>query len=664
METSLDQLNKFSAIDLRRWYVENVLLSVDKSQRLAEIEPPESLKALARGASPSHEHTGIAARLVYNMPTGAHWLLDNLPTFLDIDSWADPDRVAQIILAYCQPWHSWRFDPNTETVALALPTGHWAFRLKGYDSEIEIANAVNDYIVLIMRHGFDNVARWLINTGLIETIDPANHPDMEADEVVNAVLGNCRKRFNKFLPTGPAKKAIAQALMRHPLMRFDRSTVNTVTGFATFSNGVVPINDVYEIDESGNEITTYPAGILIEPDKEFVLSSVTGVQWPNDERWQTLMNYRAQIRAFLTDDTWDDWMGVALQYADQTLNGKAKTYKAFLDHAFPNSQDEPPIERDAFLRLLGAIVFGSNLKMVAALIGETNTGKDTVIGWLKYLLGSSKIGELSQSHMTASSIADDQRAFAPLEGKKVAVISGEVGDGRGSALSAEKIKSITSGGSSFLVAEKYAKPISIWFDGALIVQGNSVPAISGGDDALYETRLIAVEFKHKFPTTGNNADFERRYTREAPDFLKVLFIHYLDYVARGRGKAGVNPPESWAKFGKQLQTSADALSVIDRCLTSPDPTKSISIPASVFYKALNILARDFLGLRNDLSTVKWATRLKRAGVDYSTSSNPFRSKAKGGPWEFHFTLNADFSDGAFSQSDWDSALQKAAMAVS
>lgn len=641
--------------------MENLVLSADNSDLLAQTPPTPTLKLLAQGESPSHEHTGIAARLVYQMEGGAHWTLDRLPTLFDPESWMNPDRVAQLILAYFQPWRVWRFDPSTETLAVALSSGQWSFRLKGLDSNTESRNFVSGYLDTLLHDGFDTISTWLLQTELIKFPTPSDTESMTADEIVGVLLKKCKSAFTKYVSTFPTI-ALTGRIAAHPLMRFDRSTVGTLTGYAAFANGVVPTDDILDDpDESGIEHVRYPAGILIPANIEFLLPSAAGVEWPTDERWNRLMEYRKYIQGFETEDSWDDWLRAAITEADSILATKAKTYKSFLDHAFPHGADEPPTERDAFLRTLGAVCFGSGLKLVVAMIGAANAGKDTAIGWLAQILGTQQVANLAQSALTSQS--DDQRAFAPLKGARVAVISGEVGEGRQNGLLADKLKSITSGGGFLTVAEKYEKPSSIFFDGALVIQGNSVPTIIGGDEALYQNRLIPVPFRNPFPLRADTAMFKRLYTREAPAFLQVLFVHYLNYMYNGGGRDGINPPEEWLSFGKEITTNADPLTVIDSCLTRPNKDE-ISISASVFYKALNILASNHLGLRHDLSSVRWAARLKRAGVIYEKHNNEFRSRPQGTNWVLHFTLDASRSDGIFSQQDWEQALQTASVTIS
>lgn len=643
------------AIDLRRWYVKRVVLDDTARDLLAGMEPPTELVRMAQGDAPSAEHAGITSRLVYEV-MGRKAEILRFPTLADPKAWNDAHTMTNIILWAFQPWKDLRYDPVTETVQIVLTNGQWAFHQKGKYSEGVMLRWISSYFHDLKAIGFNTILTKMIDQGLA-TMAP-HEIGVEASELAKLFQAT-EVNFRRFLDSKVSGKEVMDWLCRHPLMMFDTSTVNCVQGFAALGNGVVPTEDIRE-QGNGYDVIKYPAGTLLSADPEFVLSNAAGLAWPTHDKFNELMKFRGLIEAGETDDDWDDWHAASQIFAEHILTTKCPTYKAFLDHAFPHGEQEPPEERDAFLRLLGAAVFGSNLKILAAFIGAPNAGKDTVIKWLSYIMGDGQVGTLSPLALTVH--ADDQRAFAPLKGAKLAVVSGEVGDGRGSAILAEKLKSITSGGGLLTVAEKYEKPTTIFFDGMLVMQGNSVPQIQGGDKALYKNRLVAVEFRHPFPLKAYS--YEREYQAEAPSFLQVLFLHYLDYVNRGTGLQGIAPPRSWRDFGGDIELAADPLAVIDRCITQPD--KAVEIPTTVFYKALSILAERTLGYRYTVTSRTWAARLKRAGVNQDRSAdNPWRTQVSRPDyrgWVFHFTLDADQSDGFFTEKDWTDALETARVA--
>lgn len=651
----LDQeLKSFTArgtLDLRRWLVERIILSKETQSVLPQLDPPESMvNAALEGIGPSPEHCGIAARLLYDQMGRKSLILHNMPRIESPKSWNQPESMTMLLLWAFEPWNTFRYDPKSETVQVAMDSGQWAFHLKGRDTEDTIGLQIQNMLSRLRAIGFETILSHLVDQGFA-TLNP-QEAGVDAQSYAIA-LNASANAFDKFLSRNVTNDIFGQ-IRKLPIMYFDTSTVNSVRNLAAFGNGVVPTADIREVTDEYDMIT-YPAGLLIPAHKEFVLSSAAGLAWPNDAMFDDLMNHRVAIHAGHEDD-WDDWMMAAGTYADLLLEHRCPTYLSFLNHAFP-LKDGVPEERDAFLRLLGAAVFGTNLKIIAAFIGAPNAGKDTVIKWLSMIMGDGQVGVLSPLALTSQS--DDQRALAPLKGAKIAVVSGEVGEGRNTAILAEKVKSITSGGGTLTVAEKYEKPTTIFFDGMLIMQGNSVPTIQGGDKALYKNRLVAVEFKHPFELTADSS-WDRMYRKEAPYFLQVLFLSYLDYMERGGGLQGIAPPESWQQFGEDVEFSADALAVLDRCIEyDPD----LEIPSTIFYRALSILAERSLGLKYPISAQRWAARLKRAGVDLSRNApTKWRSRVNRqdfNGWMMHFTLNADNSDGFFTQQDWTNALQAA-----
>jgi hypothetical protein len=661
IQTAVGSMGSWSGQVLRRWFVESVVLSDANQYALTQMEAPESVIRMAQGDAPTPEHAAISARMLYKFFQGGRdYILTSMPTLADPSTWDSAPHMAHLLLFVFEPWTNWRYDPKTEAVWVTTHGGQWVGHLKGKDTERTILAKIRAYCHSLRSIGFPDLIQHLNLKGLV-SLDPKDY-GMDAQQFSTALMAS-EGRFGKFL-SKESRTQLVETILSEPIMFFDTSTLNSVRNFQAFGNGVVPTTDIRDYEASGEFTIRYPAGRLLQSDPEFMIGSAAGVEWPiNDEIWNKIMEHRYSVDTQQdTLDSWEDWFNGSRSYVDQIFATKAPTYKEFLDHAFPGEFEGDVVERDAFLRLLGAAVFGSNLKLVAAMIGAPNAGKDTVLKWLTYILGESQVGVLSQSALTAQ--ADEQRSFAPLKGARLAIVSGEVGEGRSNALLAEKIKSITSGGSLLTVAEKYEKPTTIFFDGMLILQGNSVPTIIGGDKALFQNRMIAVEFKHPFPLQAYS--YEREYRSEAPYFLQVLFFHYLDYVERGSGMVGIDPPKEWVQFSQEFEFNADPLEAVMKCITPPNKS-AISIPTPQFYKALSILAERTLGLKYPISSVAWSKRLRKAGVQIPHKKNsPWRSNVARSDYNgsiFHFTLDATHSDGLFNQSDWESALADAAVSA-
>lgn len=644
-------LGSLSPIELRRWFVSKVVLAPTSSSLLATADPGTQLLEAAQGRGSSSEHCGIAARILYEYMKRPNEVL-TLPTIASPKSWNNANTMTDLMLWAFEPWKTWRYDPRSETVSHTLDNGQWAFHLKGKDTEGFVAREIERMIVGLNDIGFSTIIESLHEQGFL-SLTPSDY-GVEASEFGLAMQAS-QSAFHKFC-TRQVVKEVMDHLFRAPIMFFDTSTVNCIQNLIAVGNGVIPTDDFIDISDE-SDFMTLPAGKLIPADIEFCLSSATGLAWPDFPAFNDLMDYRARIYHGLAEESFDEWMDGARQVSDWILLNKCPTYSSFLDHAFP--ADPTPQEREAFLRVLGAACFGTNLKLVTAMIGKANAGKDTVLKWLSWILGDGQVGVLAPTALGPH--ADDQRAFAPLKGARVAVISGEVGEGRSTALLADKIKSITSGGGTLTVAEKYEKPTTIFFDGMLIMQGNSVPSIQGGDEALYRNRLVAVKFKHPFPRKAYS--YEKEYRQEAPWFLQVLFLSYLQYQWEGGGMDGINPPEEWQTFSKEIEIDADPLGIIDACLTQP--SRSVEIQSPIFYRALSILAEKQLGIRYPVTAQRWSQRLKRAGIEFGKTNNKYRSRVGRSDytgWVMHFTLDADQSNGFFTQQDWTNAIAQATMA--
>jgi hypothetical protein len=258
------------------------------------------------------------------------------------------------------------------------------------------------------------------------------------------------------------------------------------------------------------------------------------------------------------------------------IGSVAPTYDTFLRHAFPD-----PVEREALMRLLGATVFGRRHKMMVTLIGAPNAGKDTVLGWLDTWLGD-QVANLSLSTLTEWN-QDMDRAMWPLRNARMAKVPSEV-SATGRKLLADRVKSITNGGSQLLTgAGKYERSASFFFDGPLYLHGNDVPRLTDVDQGIVN-RLVAVPFRYPFPGTG---DYRARYETEAPAFLLYLFEAFCRWDVDGL----VLPP-AWREFKAQVAQDADEYSAIDSGLVA----STEALPVSVLCNALNHLSMD-LGMK-------------------------------------------------------------------
>lgn len=642
--TLSDALSR-SPIQLREWYAKEVTLVPEVRALLPSLNPEILIKAV-KGAATT-EHAAVTSRLLFEVSPGD---LLSMPSPYRPETWENPDRITDLILLAFRPWDRIRFDPESENVFHLSSTGQWVSHGKGKPSDNVLLRSLDDILIQLRAL---NVLDLLASSSYAAIA--GIQPPTDATEAL-ALLKASDRAFHKFLNGRTTMRLLAETLQRHPLMFFDTSTMNTITGFTPVGSGVIPTEDVVYNGLHG----IYPivkTGMQIPADPEFVISSAAGIHWPKNEKFDQFMQMRANLVDQATDYTNDEWVEASRLVRQHILETHCPTYHAFLKHAFPTGEQQPPEEADAFLRLLAAAVFGRKLKVVAAMIGAPNAGKDTVISWLSYLLGD-QVAVLPVSSLTAQ--GDDDRGFAPLKGARVAVTSGELGEGRGASLYADKLKTVTSGGGLLRVAEKYEKPTTIYFDGMLVVQGNSVPTIVGGDKALFQNRLIAIEFKHPFPLTSQS--FEGKYRKEAGHFMQVLFLSFLEYEWNGGGMAGIAPPDEWRVFSKRVADSANPYAPIEQAIIH-DPT--IDTPVPHFYAALTLLVQRTLDRDTRMNPTRWQKRLAVLGFDTKDGGehrdyinrNGYKGRV------YHLTVDADKSDGFFTQADWTAALADAAAAA-
>lgn len=615
--------------NLRQWYVETFVLDPTNTAILADSGEVHPILAQYKEdiGWPSVEHAAIGHRLIFMMDEGS---LFSAPNLLEPDSWRNEFDVTNTLMLAMRPWERFRYDPVGENWYQRIVPGQWLRHGKGAPGQ----NAVEYYI-----------HECLVKMDLIEGANLYSKfplPDTSgysADELSNRLSGSVAA-LRKFRSKSVNVSMIRKTMETSAIMFLDTTTLNRIRTLSPFSNGVLALVEREFTDTENVSHKIYP-GTLLPMNVEYMFTRANTLNWDDPKR--RIPDAVSDWRAADLGDTW-----AAEELEDELLLNECPTYWSFLTHAFPE-----PDERSAFLRLLGAAMYGTNLKIVAAMIGEPNAGKDTVINWLSYLMPG-QVATLPFSAFTPH--GDDDRGFAPLIGARVATVSGEVGEGRGSKLLAEKIKTVSSGGGKIRVAEKYEKPTDIWFDGMLFLQGNSVPTIAGGDRALYTNRLVAVEFKHPFPLVSTS--FESRYRTEAPAFAQVLFLNYWRYQMAGGGMSGINPPKTWRAFAKEFADQANPHGFLESCIVPSDKP----VPTQQFHQALSAMAQRF-GSPHAVGPNYWPKRLRALGFQTKGPHSVRKQIGSDRRWYYMLTLNAELSDGAFTQEQWNNELRNAAVTV-
>lgn len=619
-----------SAMDLRKWYVDTFVLdpaNVNLLGAMSSDNVPTLVRKYEASDWQTTEHAAMGHRLLYAIDP--HRLFRR-PDLLDPDTWRNEHDVAQTMMLLLKPWENVRFDPDGENWYLSISPGQWRRFGKGNPSD----NMVEQEIERMMLRMDPTVAADLY---IPYVPDEAELARWDTDTLAAKQAG-VRTAFTKYRQSSMVLQRLREAFERHPIMHLDTSTLNKIRTIAPFNNGALTLVPTERIDTLG-KVHEIPMGTLLPLDKEYMVTNANPLDWLDDGSIPKAANdYLAKQGDFVSLDN----------RQDELLFKDCPTYWSFLTHAFPDVD-----ERLAFLRLLGAAMFGTNLKIVAAMIGEPNAGKDTVINWLTYLMPG-QVATLPFSAFTPH--GDDDRGFAPLLGARVATVSGEVGEGRGSKLLAEKIKTVSSGGGKIRVAEKYEKPTDIWFDGMLFLQGNSVPQIAGGDRALYTNRLVAVEFKHPFPLVSRS--YEADYRAEAEYFVQVLFINYIQYVHAGGGMTGIDAPASWKAFANEFANASNQHGWLESCIVaSKDP-----IPTTQFHSALSAMVSKF-GSPFAVGPNYWPKRLRTLGFPLTGASSLRKQAMRAGKreWVYYLTLDAELSEGAFTQDQWERVLKDSAV---
>lgn len=616
-----------NADQLRQWYVETFILDPANFETLKRITSNDDLDRLFHtNAWQSTEHAAIGSRLLYTLKPE---LLFDGPDLLNPDKFRHPKPVTDSIMRLFEPWNDIRYDPEGENWYRKVQPGQWQRVGKGAPgqsmAERWISKALNQ---MDLEHNQDRYQGF--------PMDGAKIAAMGNDQVMAVVTGViAAQRKYRNAPTTDTN--IRKLMEREPIMWLDPSTLNRIRTMTPFANGMLALVNA-KFAGVENELHEIRMGELRPMHHEYMVTNANSLKWA--DHYNRVPD--AVEMAFRNETNWTE----VNELEDDLMLSFCPTYWSFLTHAFQEHD-----ERAAFMRLLGAAMYGTNLKIVAAMIGEPNAGKDTVINWLSYLMPG-QVASLPFSAFTPH--GDEDRGFAPLMGARVATVSGEVGEGRGSKLLAEKIKTVSSGGGSLRVAEKYEKPTTIWFDGMLFLQGNSVPTIAGGDRALYENRLVAVEFKHPFSL--KSVTYEAKYRSEAGAFAQVLFLNYVRYQEKGGGMDGINPPKSWKAFAREFADAANPHGFIENSIVrSEDP-----VSTSQFHAALSAMAQKY-GSPYPVGPNFWPKRLRALGFP---TKGPGSFRKQIGPerkWAYYLTVDADKSDGAFTQAQWEAMLRDVAV---
>ena len=632
------QFTRGDSLTIRKWFVDTFLYSPATFDLLPLLAgDAATLAMLTMSRHRSVEHAAIGARLLALIDVTS---LGAVPGLYHPDEWSNLLLLTSAIKRIFRPWEFTRYDPDTENWFRLSFGGSWIRRGKGKPSTQHVESLISGWLAQLDPVGAGAAELWSF------ALDGWNEMMLAGERVapgsMGARLGASLSRFGK-LRNAPARLTdIRNILEGDPLMWVDSSVMNRIRDVYPFANGVVSLRRRVVEHFDGSSTVLVP-GTLLPDDGEYLFTNANPLPWNDGEELAG--------RIGLVDDLWE-WQNFneLWEYAD-ALYLRCPTYWSFLTHAFPDVE-----ERDAFLRVLGAAMYGTNLKLIAAVIGEPNAGKDTVLKWLDFLMPG-QVATLPSDVFTEKMGSDT--GFASLRGARVATLSGEVGEG-GHGMSSEKLKSVTSGGGKMRVAEKYEKPVDVFFDGVLFLQGNTVPKIRGGDSALYKNRLVAIEFKHAFPLRA--VSFDDLYRVEAASFAQLLFIHFLTYEARGGGMAGIRRPGAWTEFQQEFIDDSNMHSFLENCIVVDS---SVQVPCPLFNATLSLMVHKF-GHPQQVGAYYWGKRLRALGFPLKGANRVKRQVTVGGvpgKWVYNLRIDASLSDGAFTQLDVDRAMADAAVGL-
>lgn len=120
---------------------------------------------------------------------------------------------------------------------------------------------------------------------------------------------------------------------------------------------------------------------------------------------------------------------------------------------------------------------------------------------------------------------------------------------------------------------------------------------------------------------------------------------------------GINPPDNWKTFAKQFADTSNQFGFIESCIYVDS---NAAIPTTQFHKALTELAQRYGSINTAPGPHFWPKRLRALGFDTGYGPNTIRKRANDENgnqiWVYTLGINADKSDGIFTQQFFDNLL--------
>ena len=201
-------------------------------------------------------------------------------------------------------------------------------------------------------------------------------------------------------------------------------------------------------------------------------------------------------------------------------------------------------QQDVFIEFIAAAIFGLTLKKVGYVIGDTNAGKSTLVGFIKKAFSSEVVGDFDNKSFIDNKYAvtdASQNRWALLVRDKKLLISSESVLRK---LNTETIKHFSSGGEDEIVGRLHrGDETSFMPSFMMLTMLNTMPSFTKVDDALRD-RLLILKLKKSYKAVVKNPDTDAlRYTREELNkynnerfldaFRWVIIKAYCKFMKRG-----------------------------------------------------------------------------------------------------------------------------------
>jgi putative DNA primase/helicase len=189
-------------------------------------------------------------------------------------------------------------------------------------------------------------------------------------------------------------------------------------------------------------------------------------------------------------------------------------------------------EIDFLQKALGYCITGSqHEKCFFMFVGETNTGKTTLVECIKDLLGEQYATVLDADDIVKKQHDNSSYNLATLQGKRFVSVS-ELEEGQ--RLSVGLMKKLT-GSDTITVRQIYCPSYKLNSQAKIIIYTNEMPAMSDYSGAIWD-RLMPLRFDYQFKGSERDKNFKDKLINERPAILKWLVDGAVKMLKDGLAK--------------------------------------------------------------------------------------------------------------------------------